>query len=460
MNADAVHLAGETEKALGNMAEGLQVVIVEKARERQYNKGWKTKDHSTQSTNSQLENTVAYKVLCGSGRVVREYFESPRPNVLQVGLTQDSPVTQFRKRRKNWEFHRTLSYWSIIAYIVGCCLFAVACFLGSSVMLTHVEYPARETQTEEERRKFAFVMYPFYIGSVAFTFAGYIGWFRCCNSTYSGEAGKKFFYLWPDFTTCKKKEEKIFIIKSGLYFWGGAFYCAQNMNKMVRGHRGIPGGVYGYQYITQVVLFLGIGSSLQLLGAVLELRYLQNWKRINWKDLSWWAVWINLFSCLCFSIGSLSGCVHMYDPKEASDLVNIPFLCGSIGFLIASWLYLIIFKREQWKFYFNASRGQFYLQDQFYICLYLYNLILCLCNCVYALDRSEKRDLFNILFCAFGIWLHIMLLHLTNVVCTTPQKKGWGCMHTSLRLSVLLFSVPVTLQFLQWYDPSTFNFES
>eukprot|EP00494_Astrolonche_serrata_P032589 UN32858 len=108
----------------------------------------------------------------------------------------------------------------------------------------------------------------------------------------------------------------------------------------------------------EVTLFLTVGSCLQIVAAVIDLR---NYCNFDVYDLYMWAVVFNFIGCACFLVGSAAGFF-----TDEPLWINLSYFLGSFGFAFGSWIYLWKWKEEQWVFYFPLSdSAQVSLWQQF-----------------------------------------------------------------------------------------------
>merc|ERR1711879_260810 len=227
---------------------------------------------------------------------------------------------------------------------------------------------------------------------------------------------------------------------------GGLFYAFKNIFKIAAGKKGIPDQV---QYDLEILTPLTLAAVFQFIGSILELRYLTEWWAFytHWKDLGWWAVWGNLLGCFCFLIGSTAGWW-----TESLNWLNLPYMIGSIIFMIASWFYLILFKKEQWRYYYGQTKGVINWTQQLFFCVNTYLLAVSCVNIVFALDRNTELDWY-VAITNFGTGPGaIGMLHLDNVLCRVPEDPGWRMMFLYTRVTILVFVGLVTLQVVNVYD--------
>jgi len=221
-------------------------------------------------------------------------------------------------------------------------------------------------------------------------------------------------------------------LKASLYAFGGIFYVVQNYNKIIQ--NGISPGL-GYDL--QVTLFLSIASTSQLCGGFLDLR-LTRVMECNYHDFYFWACWGNLLGCIGFLMGSWASWF-----TDNAAWINQSYFWGSAFFAAASWVYLWVWKREQWVFYFPLSEDvHVNIWQQVQILFYLISVSLSICVFVFYAARKDKFDYFYCMVAAFGFFFNMGLLQLANAMVTSPEDLSWKTMFVFMRLlAVLLFAI-------------------
>jgi len=337
------------------------------------------------------------------------------------GLSTSTSVDTLNIR---WEFRKILSYWSIVFYIIGCLMFSFGCVFAMA-MDSNVE------EIDLSQRTKALVQYPFYVGSTCFFIGSYIGWFRVINKKYNGKGVIFFGYV-----------NSRTYIKASLYTAGGVFYVAQNYNKIIQ--NGIDPGT-GYDL--QVTLFLSIASGLQMIAGTIDLN-LNRVLECNFHDFYFWACWGNLLGCFFFLVGSWAAWF-----TDKANWINVPYLVGSFFFAGASWIYLWVWKREQWVFYFPFSEDvRVNIWQQIQLMFYLISVSLSICVFVFYAARHDKFDYFYCMVAAFSFFFNMGLLQLANAMVTAPEETSWKFMFIFMRLLALLMFLIMVVATVNVYD--------
>jgi len=338
----------------------------------------------------------------------------------------DSNKEAVQKMKVRYTFRKQVSYWSIISFIIGSLLFGLGCMAG---ILGVIDVEGVDHAEKSE----AFITWPFFMGSVCFRFGSYCGWFRIINKNYKGEG--VIFYGFVNSWS---------YIKSTLYGAGGVLYLAQQINKMIQ--HGIKDH---FKYEMEVVLILTLASALQQVAAFIDLY--QNWEQAtscNPSSKYFWAVNLNFWGCTMFSIGSACGFF-----TTDSRWINWSYFIGSIFFGVGTWVWLYIWKQEQWRFYHPLDTDTYVsVYQQLYITLVIISLSCSLCVLVFYAARAEPFDHFYCMIAFYGILLHLGLLQLTNALAQIPQDKGWGNMIRYLHFSTLIFFIINCLAMINIYD--------
>ena len=123
-------------------------------------------------------------------------------------------------------------------------------------------------------------------------------------------------------------------------------------------------------------------------------------------------------------------------------LLEWSYFIGSIFFGVGTWVWLYIWKQEQWRFYHPLDTDTYVsVYQQLYITLVIISLSknssflfkifsvhwgCSLCVLVFYAARAEPFDHFYCMIAFYGILLHLGLLQLTNALAQIPQDKGWG----------------------------------
>jgi len=324
-----------------------------------------------------------------------------------------------------WEFRKILSYWAIVVYIVGCLLFVAGCIFAE-LEVANVE------KLDGNARTKALVTYPFVVGSTMFFIGGYISWFRYINKQYKGK-GVKFWGYYP--------HDKNYW-KTTLYLVGGIFYVTQNFNKLIRD--GINDSV---EHKLEVTLFLTIASTSQFFGSLIDLEA-NNFLEFNVTDFYWWAAVLNVLGCIGFAIGSDADW-FTDDPKW----VNYPYMLGSFAFAFGSWIYLWVWKMEQWVFYFPfENSGRVNIVQQVWLLFYMISLTMSIAVFVFYSVRGYRFDYFYAMLSLFGIMFNLGAIQLANAMVKLPDDPGWGSMLAYFRFVSLIFLIIMMLATSNVYD--------
>lgn len=390
-------------------------------------------------------STIESKILLD--KAVQESLMFSPADDRKPGLISKKSV--LRRTRANWKFHRMLFWWVILTYCVANFLTMIGLVMGTRELAAYIFRPTHHDAVLE--REAAFIKYPVYIGTVIFLGGTYFGWFRLVNSNYQGKNRRIWF--WSRSVRTKTMKDKVRLSKAMFYLLGSLLHAVNSVQLMILGwtHQAAN------DYIIESILPDSIGALMDICGAFLELTLLD--KILNPRSVTCWAVWINFISCILIEVGIASGFFISYMSQDFSDnLVTITLLIARSGFMLNSWVCLIEFKREQWIFHYETNEGKIDIWDQAFIVLYIYNLSLSVITFIYSLDRHDIRDAFMVVFCFLGIWMHVLLLHLSNVTAGEQLNKPWTCVKVSFRILVVLYSTAVTLLFMNWYDPFRYHF--
>jgi len=324
-----------------------------------------------------------------------------------------------------WEFRKILSYWSIVTYIVGCLLFVAGCIFAE-LEVANVE------KLDTDARTKALVTYPFVVGSTCFFIGSYISWFRFINKKYKGK-GVRFFGYYPNDPA---------YWRSSLYLAGGLFYVVQNYNKIARD--GIGDKV---EHKWEVTFFLTIASTLQFIGSILDLN-LNGFFSFNYTDFYWWASVLNVLGTIGFAIGSDADWF-----TDEPGWVNYPYLLGALAFAFGSWIYLWVWKLEQWVFYFPFEEsGRVNFTQQIWLLFYMTSLALSICVFVFYTTRAYKFDYFYAMLALFGILFNLGSIQLANALVKLPDDAGWGSMLAYFRFVSLIFLILMMMATSNVYD--------
>lgn len=366
-----------------------------------------------------MNGTLKEGLLQDGGGTLEDYME------LDSAATSDTEDYSAQTLNARWEFRKILSYWSIVTYIVGCLLFCAGCIFAE-LEVANVE------KLDSSARTKALVTYPFVVGSTMFFIGSYMSWFRYINRQYKGQ-GVKFWGWFPNDRS---------YWKTTLYLVGGLFYVAQNYNKIARD--GINSEV---EHKWEVTFFLTIASSCQFVASILDLQA-NDFLSFNYTDFYWWAAVLNVGGTIGFAIGSDADWF-----TDNADWVNYPYLLGSIAFAFGSWIYLWVWKMEQWVFYFPFEEsGRVNLTQQIWLMFYMSSLAMSIAVFVFYTVRGYKFDYFYAMLSLFGILYNLGAIQLANALVKIPDDPGWGSMLAFFRFVSLVFLIIMVLATSNVYD--------
>lgn len=412
MDLEAIHDAEKSQRAFAKVIERARAATVEDVQSallRQLNKEERAEEKGIDTLKADLLVSVEMQDRSDSVSSLDSDMTDASSNTLAV----------------RWEFRKVLSYWSIVAYIIGCLMFSVGCIFAM------LEEGNVESLIDEDARHKALVTYPFVTGSSCFFLGSYISWFRIINKKYKGKGVIYWGYV-----------PSLAYLKASLYLFGGFFYVFQNYNKIAQ--NGIGDST---EYKWEVTFFLTIGSAMQLVGSLVDL----NLNRIfecNVTDYYFWAAWGNVLGCLLFAIGSDAAWF-----TDDGDWVNVPYLIGSIFFALSSWVYLWVWKLEQWIYYYPFEpHGHVNMMQQLQLAFYNCSLALCICVFVFYLARGDQFDYFYCIIAMFGILFNVGLLQLANALMKLPDDGWWSGMLMYLRFLSILFFVAMICATINIYN--------